>query len=171
MPPFSAINHGELSKLISMASQAPSGCFVEVGVWKGGSAWHLEQLAMQQQRQIFLYDTFTGIPYKEAIDFHNVGDFSDTSYDEVKKYLTYATITKGIFPESAIVMPKVAFAHLDCDQYKSVKLSSIYLSKIMVPDGIIYFDDYALEGARKAVHELFEGRIEKTEFAQAFVRF
>lgn len=157
-------------EMISVAQECPDGCFVEVGVYKGGTAWYLNELAKKQRRLLFLYDTFTGIPYQDEIDLMKVGTFGDTSYEQVKAALPYATTIKGIFPESAVPMPPIAFAHLDCDQYRSIKESVAYLKPLMMTGGVIWFDDYGcLAGATKAVDELFE-RVEITKTHKAYVR-
>lgn len=81
---------------------------------------------------------------------------------------------KGIFPESAVEMPPVAFAHIDCDQYRSIYDSAKYLSDKMVAGGIMYFDDYGYEHlplATKAVDDLFGDRVEVIENGKAIVRF
>lgn len=143
-------------EMISVAQECPDGCFVEVGVYKGGTAWYLDQLARKQRRLLFLYDTFSGIPYKDEVDNHNVGDFADTSFEAVRDALPYSTVVKGVFPESAVAMPPIAFVHLDCDQYRSIKESVAYLKPLMMTGGVIWFDDYGcLPGATKAVDELF----------------
>lgn len=144
-----------IDEMIQKAKATPPGCFVEVGVYKGGTAWHLTRLAAGQDREIFLYDTFTGIPYQGPRDSHKVGDFHDTSYRKVRAALPYATVVKGIFPLSAVDMPPVAFAHLDCDQYDAVYGAVTYLISRMVPGGIIWFDDTTtLEGAKEALLDL-----------------
>ena len=48
--------------LLNTAAATPQGSFVEVGVYLGGTGWALAQLAEQQRRKIYLYDTFEGIP-------------------------------------------------------------------------------------------------------------
>lgn len=150
------LDHAALRQLKNLALNAPPGCFVEVGVYKGGSAWHLSEIAKKQQRNIYLYDTFEGIPYRDVMDYHKEGDFNDTSYEIVKNSIPYANVIKGIFPDSAINMESIAFVHIDCDQYKSIKDSVNYLLPKMVPNGIIIFDDYNwLDGATLAVNELF----------------
>jgi O-methyltransferase len=172
--PESAVGQYIIEELVKTASQCPSGCFVEVGVYKGGTAWHLAKCAEDQDREIFLFDTFTGIPYKGEYDSHVPGDFGDTSLEEVKKAIPYAKITQGIFPQSAegLDLPDVAFVHLDCDQYQSIKEAALFLSPRMVKGGIMWFDDYGcLEGANRAVIELFEGRIEGSSVGKSFVRF
>ena len=143
-----------IEELVKTASNTPKGCFVEVGVYKGGSASYLTELAQSQKREIYLYDTFTGIPFREEYEHHQVGDFNDTSYEAVKNALPYAKVIQGIFPESAIEMPEFAFVHLDVDQYKSYVDCINYFKPRMVPGGVMWFDDYELVGARKAIHEL-----------------
>lgn len=143
-------------RLVQIAEQTPAGNFVEVGVYKGGSAWHLTKLAQKQSRQIYLYDTFDGIPYKNDIDLIKIGTFKDTSYEVIRDGLPYANVVKGVFPESAVEMNNIAFVHLDCDQYKAIIDSVNYLVPLMVNGGIILFDDYNwLDGATLAVNELF----------------
>jgi hypothetical protein len=150
-----------LYQMVAVASATPPGCFVEVGVYQGGSAQRLAELAEEQQRQIYLYDTFTGIPNRDdAHDQHKVGDFSETSFEQVKSAIPYAHVIAGIFPQSAVHMGPIAFAHVDCDQYRAVKETAQYLDSLMVPGGVIWFDDYPiLAGAKQAVEELYAGRL------------
>lgn len=172
--PQSLVGPHVIDAMLELAHKVPDGCFVEVGVYKGSTAWYLAKLAQEQGREIFLFDTFTGIPYKGPHDPVTVGTFSETSFEEVQKAIPYAEIVKGIFPASAenIVLPSVAFAHLDCDQYQSVKESAQALAPLMVEGGVMWFDDYnCLEGATLAVDELFNGHIEKSSVGKSFVRF
>lgn len=141
-------------ELLEIAGDTPEGCFVEVGVYQGGSASRLTKLAEEQNRPIFLYDTFTGIPFQGAHDKHIVGDFKETSFEAVRDALPYAKVIQGLFPDSVIPMPKIAFAHIDVDQYKSYIDCITYLSPLMVKGGVMWFDDYELEGAKMAVDEL-----------------
>ena len=161
--------------LIDTASKTSPGCFVEVGVYKGGTAWHLAKLAEQQGREIFLFDTFTGIPYKGEFDPVTVGTFNETSFEEVKNAIPYAKVVQGIFPQSAkdMQLPKVAFAHLDCDQYQSIKEAVQFLKPLMVPGGVMWFDDYecGLEGANKAVNESFPLQLKLSNVGKYFVKF
>lgn len=152
----SAVSFKSISNLIKVASQSPAeGCFVEVGVYKGGTALHLSKLAKNQNREIFLYDTFCGIPFQSEIDKHKIGDFKDTDFNLIKSKLKSAKIIKGIFPQSAVNMPPISFVHLDVDQYKSYFDSISYFIPRMKKNGIIWIDDYKLlEGCRKAVNEL-----------------
>ena len=153
--PISAVSPNIINALVKKAKSVPKGCFVEVGVYKGGTASRLTEIAEQEKRKIFLYDTFEGIPYKDELDSHPVGDFGDSDYETVKNNLTYAKVVKGIFPDSAVKMPKIAFVHIDVDQYKSYKDCIEYLSPMMVKGGVMWFDDYTLVGARTAILEKF----------------
>lgn len=147
--------------LEDMAFNAPPGHIIEVGVYKGGTAWHLARAARARGSRLFLCDTFTGIPYQDeaAGDTHRVGDFSNTSLGEVRQAIPDAHYIVGTFPESAgteLDGVEIAFAHLDCDQYQSIKDAVKFLGPKMVQGGIMVFDDYGcLMGANNAVHELF----------------
>lgn len=173
MPPPSLVGLRSILVMLLCAIDTPPGAYVEVGVYKGGTAWWLAQLARDQRRYLYLYDTFEGQPHAvEGLDKHPVGDFGDTSYEGVKAAIPYADVVKGVFPGSAMEMGKIAFVHLDCDQYQSVKEAVLYLWPRMVAGGVIWFDDSPdLAGARKAVEELFPAdRIDFSIVGKHFVR-
>lgn len=152
-----------ISNMIAMArATPPAGAFIEVGVYKGGTAWHLDRLAKEQGRACFLYDTFKGIPYSSVDDHHQIGDFGDVDFEEVKNQMTVSAVIKGIFPASAVVMGRVAFVHLDCDQYQSIIDACHYLQPLMMAGGVMWFDDSpVLAGAEKAVMELYGDRVQE----------
>lgn len=152
MRPVPVIGDDGAASLVEIARACPRGCFVEVGVYQGGSAWHLYKLAQEQGRGLFLYDTFDGIPMKGPLDVHEVGDFGDTSFDAVCQLLPRANVMRGIFPASMVRMPPIAFAHIDCDQYDSVADCIRVLSPLMVPGGAMVIDDaFCLAGATQAL--------------------
>lgn len=169
---YSMLSVATLDDLLSQALSTPPGAWVEVGVYRGGSAEVLYRAAQSQSRLLYLYDTFTGQPWADWDDPHPVGDFSDTDFEAIWPKFPRAYVTQGIFPDSAIPMPPIAFAHLDCDQYRSVKDSILYLLPRMVKGGILRFDDSpALAGARRAVLECFQPhQVETTKTGQDFVR-
>jgi O-methyltransferase len=173
-PPVSVVCQNTIAELVSYARQTPAGAFVEVGVYQGGTAWHLASVAREQGRELFLYDTFTGIPHSDTDkDVHKVGDFGDTSIEQVREAIPDATVVQGIFPASAVRMPQISFAHVDCDQYQSIVETSEYLIPLMVPGGMIWFDDYnCLSGATQAVDRVFGGRVQQAPTShKAFVLF
>jgi O-methyltransferase len=170
VPPHSLVGEETIRDMLHTARSTPPGCFVEVGVYKGGTGWFLARLSMDQHRRLYLYDTFSGIPYEDAIDPHHIGDFADTSFEAVRALIPRAITIPGVFPNSAVPMPPIAFAHLDCDQYRSVKESADYLIPRMVPKGVIWFDDSpCLAGAHKAAVELFGDRLQLSETGKHFV--
>lgn len=173
----SVISRGCLQELHYEALRAPPGDFVEVGVYRGGSAQVLATVAEEQHRRLFLFDTFTGIPYQGAMDHHRPGDFGDTSLEEVKRAVPSAIIVDGVFPDTLpraeqLGLGKVALAHVDCDQYQSVLACCVELAPRMLLGGVMVFDDYdCLTGARMAVEERFHGKVEFSARGKARVRF
>lgn len=164
--PLSLLGPETLNALVALARQAPPGPFVEVGVYKGGSAWHLGQLALEQGRELWLYDTFAGIPYFGPRDSHKVGDFADTDYAAVQRAIPHAHVVMGIFPESArgsqphgaryFPGAPVAFCHLDCDQERAYRDALEFLIPRMAKGGFMWFDDApCLPGALYAVNARF----------------
>jgi hypothetical protein len=157
-----------LAELVEKARSTPPGCIVEVGVYQGGSARELATLG----RRLYLYDTFTGIPCRDDHDSHQIGDFSDTSFERVQALIPSATLVPGIFPDVAVTMPPVSFAHLDCDQYRSVLESAKFLIPLMVKGGVMWFDDSpCLAGAHRAARELFGDRLKLSHNQKHFVEF
>lgn len=135
-----------------VASLVPYGALAEVGVYKGDSALILRK--WNPGRDLYLYDTFSGIPERtEGLDKHSIGDFSDTTVEEVRKLLPDARIKVGIFPET-FVPTFYAFVHVDCDQYRTIKACISFFSPWMTPGGKMWFDDYGcLPGADQAIKE------------------
>lgn len=154
MAPVSLVGSGAIEDLHAIAKASPPGCFVEFGVYQGGTAWHLAQIAREQGRELFLYDTFAGIPGKDDIDSHQIGDFADTSLEQVKAAIPDAHYCVGVFPETLAPMPPIAFVHVDADQYQSLKDAIRRFVPLMVQGASIVFDDYkCLAGADKAIAE------------------
>lgn len=162
-----------LKEMSQKASETPEGIFVEFGVYRGGSARVLADIAVKQNREIHLFDTFTGIPFRDGIDQHNVGDFSDTLESSVRDHVPEAIFHVGVFPDT---MPtefkKIAFLHIDADQYKSYKDAIRLFGPYMVKGSVMWFDDVGcLAGADKAVNEEFGDSIEQSKCKKYFKRF
>ncbi len=164
-----------LHELMEEARRAPPGAFAEVGVYKGGSARALAEVAREQGRRLVLFDTFSGIPYqKEGVDSHKVGDFSDTSLDQVRAEIPEAEFRVGIFPETLTDdVVGIALAHVDCDQYDAVRACCEHLAPRMAPGGVMVFDDPGcLTGASQAVLDCFpQDRVEVSRLGKWRVRF
>lgn len=171
---YSLISPNVRHELMETARAAPPGALVEVGVYRGGSAESLAQVASEQGRALYLFDTFTGIPHQDPThDFHKVGDFGDTSLEMVQACLPNAICIAGVFPDTLPdELTGVAVAHIDCDQYESVRAAAAALEPRMARGGVMVFDDYdVLPGARDAVDELFGSLVEISIQGKARVRF
>ena len=173
MNPASLIRPDALAELMETARAAPAGDLVEVGVYQGGSALALAEVAREQGRRLFLFDTFTGIPYAGWHDRHVPGDFADTSLEAVTALIPWAEVVPGVFPTTLHEgVGTIALAHVDCDQYESVRACCEALAPRMAPGGVMVFDDYdVLPGARLAVDECYNGRVEISRQGKARVRF
>lgn len=172
---MSLIGHAILAEMVEMARSTPGGNWVEVGVYKGGSAERLAAAAQEQGRRLWLFDTFTGMPeWTEGLDIRPVGHFGDTSLEAVRALVGYGEFVVGDARETlqATATGPLAFAHVDCDNYASVRACILELTSRMVRGGVIWFDDYdCLAGARQAVDELMGDRIEPHPCGKYFVRF
>src|SRR5258708_3076298 len=106
-----------------VATRHLDGAIAEVGVYNGGVPYYLIKLS--HGKPVLLFDTFEGIPMSGEHDRHVIGDFADTSLEEVSKYFVddkNVQLIKGIFPESANEIiaetDKFSLVHLDADQYQ-----------------------------------------------------
>jgi O-methyltransferase len=154
---------GAIRGTAQIARWTPPGCFVEVGVYKGGSAWFLAEVARSRGSKLHLFDTFSGIPFADSKDDNGVGDFGDTSVNEVRALIPDAVFHVGVFP---LTLPddlnNIAFVHCDCDQYQSVRSVIRRLWPRMVPGGIMVFDDMDTAGGNRAITEAFGDRMHLT---------
>lgn len=156
----SIIAQPQLKAMKDLALSAPPGCFCEVGVYKGGSAAVLYEVAISQGRYLHLFDTFTGTPfYKEGLDQHKIdGEFADPwAARKILIGLPAAQLHIGIYPTThPFDLEDIAFVHCDCDQYDSYRAVIDRMWPLVVPGGILLFDDYPyLPGAKQAVEETF----------------
>jgi len=171
-PPASIVPAAAIEDMIALARETPPGCFVELGVFMGGTAWHLARLAIRQDREIHLFDTFAGIPEAGAEDIeHHPGEFA-ADESQVRRAIPAAVFHVGQFPET---MPRdltdIAFVHVDCDQYASAIAAIEEFFPRMVPGGIMLFDDYGCtSGVTRAVNERFIDIFKLTAHGKAYVK-
>lgn len=139
-----------------------AGDLAECGVYKGGTAEILAELA--PDRALYLFDTFRGMPETDpARDLHQAGDFADTSLDSVRSYLAAhknLVCVPGLVPASLdiVVGRTFSFVHIDLDIYSAIKAACEFFYPRLQPGGIMLFDDYGYSscpGARAAVEEFF----------------
>ncbi|MBK8089176.1 MAG: class I SAM-dependent methyltransferase [Chitinophagaceae bacterium] len=131
----------------------PSAGFLEVGVWKGGTAGVLgKKLALLNSGvPLYLADTFTGIvKASEKDEFYNGGEHADTTFETVDTlmkgiYSNYKILT-GIFPNDTAhqIKPdeKFGLCHIDVDVYQSAKDIVEWIWDRLIIGGMIVFDDY-----------------------------
>lgn len=156
---------GEASWVLrQLATQIPAnveGHIAEVGVYQGGSAKVIAECA-PGNRDIFLYDTFQGMPQEGPEDnHHKKGDFNNTSLGEVRRFLAdhkNVWFKPGLFPKSVGSEWRrlYCFVHLDCDLYSSTREALDFYWPRLNPGGAVLIDDYGhltTLGAKKAVDE------------------
>jgi hypothetical protein len=153
------------------------GDVAEFGVFQGGSAYFIasvmKHLKIDKKMRLLLYDSFSGLPDKDTIDHFEQGSFcSGRGPEQLKSLLAefnQIEVFKGNFndtvPTSGI--EKLALAHIDCDQYSPTKFLCESLYDIMIPGGIMMFQDYPLGityGERIAVDSFFKNKPENILF-------
>jgi O-methyltransferase len=163
------------------------GAIVECGVWRGGSmmAAALSLLALEStQRQLYLFDTFEGMPPPTDVDVDWQGrparDLlrqsgreaemirAKSSLAEVQQtmMLTRYPWEKLRFVPGRVetTLPahaprQIALLRLDTDWYESTYHELDHLYPSLADDGILIVDDYGhWQGARKAVDDYFRSQ-------------
>lgn len=145
-----------LASLAATAAVAPHAAIIEVGVYYGGSAQVLDHVAQDCGRPLWLYDTFAGLPWcdPDKGDTMPVEHFADgLTLEECTRLFPRARVQAGVFPHGVELPEAIGFAHLDVDQYRSVREAIDAIAPRLVPDGVILLDDYCLAGCQRAVLE------------------
>lgn len=163
------------------------GDFVECGVWKGGSMMAIAETLVQlgiTDRQLYLYDTFTGMtaPTKEDLDSLNRDAATQLKQEAANKtesvvwaYSTLEEVKNNIasiqYPSEnihfiegdilqtvpAIIPQQIALLRLDTDWYVSTKHEMIHLYPKLIHLGVLIIDDYGFwKGSRQAVDEYIQ---------------
>jgi hypothetical protein len=178
-----------LVRAVQYVSKAKiEGAFVECGVWKGGSVMVMGQMldTLQDSRDLYLFDTFSGMPPGVDVDVDLDGNdehwyrtesdqyvhagkddqWNAVGLAEVKKNLAKANIQhqRLHFIEGKVedTLPsqapeKIALLRLDTDFYESTWHELETLFPRLCKGGVIIVDDYGhFLGARKAVDEYFK---------------
>lgn len=160
------------------------GCFVEVGVWRGGSSL-VGKKFLGQSREYLLFDTYAGMTEPTEHDFRaGSKDYSSTiekwqsekrgeinnwvfaSLEEVKQNFrdfqlldSKVKFIKGDVKETLngeSIPERILVLRLDTDFYESTLLELKVLWPKVVSGGVLILDDYGhWEGARRAVDEYF----------------
>jgi O-methyltransferase len=157
-----------LRELERVLSAGVAGDAVEFGCYVGTTSVYLASRLASTDRQLWLYDSFEGLPPKTSEDHSPVGEqFVAGELFATKKQLiknlTQAhvpmpKITKGWFSDvtEQQVPEQIAFAFLDGDYYHSIKDPLKLIWPRLSPGATVVIDDYAneaLPGAARAVDE------------------
>jgi O-methyltransferase len=158
------------------------GCFVECGVWRGGSAaiMGLANRHFGQMRDLHLFDSFEGLPEPtqkdgEAAIIYSGGRSSGelkslnqckAGLDEVQRFLLgrlrldrskiyfHAGWFQNTVPADASGLGPIALLRLDGDWYESTRICLEHLYPLVSAGGMIILDDYFMwEGCKRATDE------------------
>lgn len=155
-----------LRELTRVLERSVGGHVVEFGCYVGTTSVHLAKFLENTDRELWLYDSFEGLPEKSAEDRSPAGEqFVAGELHATKKqlirnlqraYVPMPRITKGWFADVTPdqVPDQIAFAFLDGDYYASVLDPLKVIWPRLAPGATIIVDDYAneaLPGAARAV--------------------
>jgi hypothetical protein len=161
------------------------GCIIECGVWRGGSSMAAALTLIQEgdtSRDVYLFDTFEGMPPPKDVDRTVDGTLAQTHLDRDPDKAGWVWAVAGIddvrrnmgstgYPQDRVKYVKgpveatipsnapaepIALLRLDTDWYESTKHELTHLFPRLSEGGVLIIDDYGhWEGARKAVDEYF----------------
>lgn len=169
------VSRNETDKILEIACSCleSEGDFVELGCYKGDTSLLLAEILKGTDKQLYIYDSFEGLPEKgekdESVAGENFkgGELYVTKREVKERFLRanlpVPVIKKAWFNEltGADLPEKIAFAFLDGDFYESIKDSLKLVEGKVVKGGAIVVHDYnnpALPGVAKAVDEWLVGK-------------
>ncbi len=156
-----------LSRLLTQTN-ALDGEVWECGVYRGGTvmlmtAWLRE---LGSSRTLRAFDTFAGMPTSGPLDTHLVGAFP-VELGETEALLAPlgVCIHAGRMPATFAGLKGcvISLAHIDVDQYESVRDCLAFVYPRMQSGGVVVLDDYnctGCPGAHKAVDEFMADKPE-----------
>jgi len=188
--PFTMTSAERISAVVSAVQYVTQfnieGAFVECGVWRGGSSmamlYALQKLD-RTDRDLYMYDTFTGMDAPGEFDISAAGNSAQGTLDKMNASEhspewclasfedVQTNISSAGYPANKIKliegnvedtlprrMPEdIALLRLDTDWYESTKHELTHLYPRLSKNGILIIDDYGhWQGARKAVDDYFE---------------
>lgn len=157
-----------LRELNRVLANEVAGDVVELGCYIGTTSVFLARALANTHRQLYLYDSFEGLPEKSGADSSPAGaQFKTGELLAAKKRLIQNVkkanvpmpkIKKAWFNDlAASDLPElVAFAFLDGDYYQSILDSLKLVWPRLVPGATVVIDDYASEalpGVASAVNQ------------------
>ena len=169
----SQVSSAETAILISLLQQVlaknTAGDVVELGCYKGDTSILFQRELQRTGKNLWLYDSFAGLPEKTREDNSAAGDQFKTGELFVAKRevtekfkrqsLPLPKIKKAFFEDLDPIsdLPeKICFAFLDGDLYTSIKTSLSLVQNKMQPGSVVIIHDYnnlELPGSARAVDE------------------
>ena len=145
-----------------VAMRAEGGVW-ECGVFRGATSILLAELVRDErvQKDLYLFDTFTGLPEASELDKYKVGELGDTSLDAVRERLReypFVHLHPGLMPDTfaGLEDQRISFALIDVDQRQSTSDCIRFVYPRVSRGGVIMIDDYGRPGTygcRVAVDE------------------
>jgi O-methyltransferase len=164
-----------------VSANAIPGAFVECGVWKGGSMAAIARTLLRVRdltRDLYLFDTFEGMPVPTANDIDYSGKaaskvlaedegircadaplagvksvLQDTGYPMERIHFVQGKVEETI-PRNA--PDSISLLRLDTDWYESTAHELVHLFPRLARGGVIIVDDYGhWKGSRQACDEYF----------------
>lgn len=129
---------------------------IEVGVFCGKSLMHL--LETSKPKHVFAIDPFEGNVVQTVMhdDFFGleIDRTQHYQYDKVvKKFDEFdnVTIIKDYSPLENYLMPEIGYAFIDGNHGKDSVLKDAEWIYSLMSEGVMVFDDYAIEGVEEAL--------------------
>jgi O-methyltransferase len=159
-----------LRELNAVLARSIAGDVVELGCYKGLSSLEIVRTlrAAQSDKNVYLYDSFVGLPPKVAKDASpagmqfRAGELPASKAEVIQLFrkagLPLPYIKKAWFSElkPSDLPEEICLAFLDGDFYESIVESLRLVWPKLVPGAVVIVDDYqneALPGVQKAVDE------------------
>jgi hypothetical protein len=165
------------------------GAVVECGIWRGGSTMAMALASVEHPRDLWMYDTFSGMtdPTEVDIDFRgksaSIRMREDARKDRSVRGSVHcfasledvrANMQSTGYPTEMLrfiegpvekTIPEnlpetIALMRIDTDWYESTRHELEHLFPRLVPGGVLIIDDYgSWKGSKKAVDEFFHGEL------------
>ena len=169
----------EAMHLLHWLADAPEGDICEFGVAQGATSVLMADAIQEGERDLWLYDSFSGLPpptpEDELIDdIFDLGSMDRYAgrmsspralVDSKLAELTFPSerlhVVEGFLNIEETRLPdKIAFAYIDFDLYQPILTALELIDERLVEKGRIMIDDYGFfsSGVEKAVKEFTSGR-------------
>jgi O-methyltransferase len=159
---------------------APTGDYLEFGVFKGYSFWRAQRVANALDldgMRFFGFDSFRGLPPPRGVDRTYRGDFYEGQYtcskaavernldergvDWNRTFLIEGFFAETLTPELRVQhrLERAAIVLIDCDLYESTQQVLAFLEPLLGRGTILIFDDWNAfdaddrRGQRRALRE------------------